>query len=114
VKEAAIVLLLCLGLGSVAPAQEGGTGTLAGTVVNEKGKPVAGATVTMEESNGGNPHATTTNRSGRFFFPQLIHGYYDVRAAHSGTSSNWKHNIEVTTGRQTEVTLRLARTLEKP
>jgi Carboxypeptidase regulatory-like domain len=106
-KVAAFALLVCLGLAALTlPAQEGGMGTLAGTVLNGKGKPVVGASVTMENSSGGGPHATITNAQGRFFFPELIHGYYDVRATHNGASSDWKHNVEVHTGKQTEVTLR--------
>ncbi len=105
--RAALALLVCLGLGLIATGQGGGMGTLAGTVLNAKGKPVSGANVTMQSARGEAPHATTTNTQGRFFFPQLIHGYYDVRATHNGASSEWKHNVEVGTGKQTDVTLRL-------
>jgi uncharacterized GH25 family protein len=103
----AAVALVCLVMALVAAGQNQGMGTLAGTVLNAKGKPVADASVTMEDSTGETPHATTTNAQGRFFFPQLVHGYYDVRATHNGASSDWKHNVEVRTGKQTDVTLRL-------
>jgi Carboxypeptidase regulatory-like domain len=107
-KVAPFSLLLCATLTAFTlRAQQGGIGTLAGTVVNGNGRPVVGASVTMESASGGSPHATTTNAQGRFFFPELIHGYYDVRASHNGLSSDWKHNIEVHTGKQTDVTLRL-------
>lgn len=107
-KVAAIVVVVCLGLAALTlPAQQGGMGTLAGTVLNGNGRPVVGASVTMGSASGESPHATTTNSKGRFFFPELIHGYYDVRATHKGASSEWKHNIEVRTGKQTDVTLRL-------
>jgi Carboxypeptidase regulatory-like domain len=88
-------------------AQDGGTGTLAGTVLDAKGKPDADASVFIETASGQNPHATRTNAQGRFFFPQLVRGYYDVRASSSGERSEWKHNLEVHTGKQTEVTLHL-------
>jgi Carboxypeptidase regulatory-like domain len=106
-KTAASCLLLCIGLAFAASAQDEGMGTLAGTVWSARGKPVTGASVTMENASGGEPHATTTNAQGRFFFPELLHGYYDVRASHNGASSEWKHNIEVHTGKQTDVALRL-------
>lgn len=86
---------------------DGGMGTLAGTVTNVKGKPVPDARVTVQSADGKNPHATTTNAQGRFFFPQLAHGLYDVRAYHSGELSEWKHNVNVETGKQIEVTLKL-------
>ncbi len=111
-KRAILILLAAvLVAGAAAVADDGGMGTLAGTVVNAQGKPVVGASVTMQNADGQQPHATTTNSEGRFFFPQLVHGYYDVRASHKGARSEWKHNLEIVTGKQTEVTLRL---LPKP
>lgn len=88
-------------------------GTLAGVVLSAQGKPVVGASVTMQTATGGSPHATVTNSQGRFFFPQLIHGYYDLRATHKGWVSDWKHNIEVNTGKQTEIKLQLRTTQKK-
>lgn len=112
-KTTALLLVLLATFAISLSAQEGGMGTLAGTVLNSQGKPVAGVSVTMETANGGSPHATVTNAQGRFFFPQLLHGYYDVRAAQGGMASDWKHNIEVITGKQTSVILRLTRAKRK-
>lgn len=84
-----------------------GMGTLAGTVFGPGGRPLAGARVTSQEAGGSHPDTTLTNAQGRFFFPELGHGYYDVRAFSNGAWSEWKHNIEVKTGKQTEVTLRI-------
>lgn len=108
-NKTAILLLLFAAFAAGVPARQGGMGTLAGTVLNSAGKPVVGASVTMENASGGDPHATVTNAQGRFFFPQLLHGYYDVRAAQGRTVSDWKHNVEVATGKQTSVILRLTR-----
>jgi Carboxypeptidase regulatory-like domain len=86
-------------------------GTLAGTVVGKNGKPVAGARVTSQNAGGDHSQVTTTNQQGRFFLPDLVHGYYDARAYHEGEwRSEWKHNVEVNTGKQTELTLRLVAT----
>jgi hypothetical protein len=107
-KKSAIAAFLLVTLAFIAAAQEtGGMGTLAGVVLNAQRKPVAGATVTMQSASGGSPHATKTNSQGRFFFPELIHGYYDLRATHNGLVSEWKHIIEVSVGKQTEVELQL-------
>jgi hypothetical protein len=92
---------------SVRAHDDGGMGTLAGTVLTPQGKPAANASVTMQNADGQLPHATTTNKEGRFFFPDLPHGYYDVRASTPSSRSEWKHNLEIVTGKQTEVTLRL-------
>lgn len=103
-----VAVLLGAGLSfGVHAKDDGGMGTLAGTVVNSQGKPVANASVTMQNADGQMPHATSTNKEGRFFFPDLPHGYYDVRASTPASRSDWKHNIEIVTGKQTEVTLRL-------
>lgn len=84
-----------------------GMGTLAGTVLGTNGKPVAGARVTLQDAGASHPDVTTTNAQGRFFFAELLHGYYDVRAYSNGAWSDWKHNIEVKTGKQTDVRLQL-------
>lgn len=109
-------LLLLLGAVTMLalPGSGAGTGTLAGTVVNSRGNPVTDATVTLQTSDGRHPKTTTTNDQGRFFFPQLASGYYDVRAYHEGEWSEWKHNLEVSTGRQTEVRLHLLPPKKKP
>jgi hypothetical protein len=90
-----------------ARAGEEGVGTVAGTVINASGIAVPGARVTLQGADGSAPEATQTNQQGRFFFPQLNHGYYDVRAYSNGAWSAWKHNIEVKTGKQTEVRLEI-------
>jgi Carboxypeptidase regulatory-like domain len=103
-----LALLICsFALFASGTVAESGLGTLAGTVVGPNGRPIAGARVTSQEAGGSHPSATTTNSQGRFFFPQLAHGYYDLRAYSNGVWSGWKHNIEVKTGKQTDVTLRV-------
>jgi hypothetical protein len=91
-----------------AAAARSRTATLAGTVLGTDGKPAAGATVTAQRSDGTTPLGTHTNSQGRFFFPLLRSGLYDVRAARGSTASEWRHNINVHVGKQTEVTLHLA------
>lgn len=101
------LLIFTIALNASGTVAETGLGTLAGTVVGPNGRPIAGARVTSQEAGGSKPSATTTNSQGRFFFPQLAHGYYDLRAYSNGVWSGWKHNIEVKTGKQTDVTLRI-------
>jgi len=86
---------------------EYGMGTLAGTVIGTNGKPVAASRVTLQDAGASHPDVTLTNAQGRFFFAELHHGYYDVRAYAGGAWSEWKHNIEVKTGKQTEVRLQV-------
>lgn len=108
-RNIALALLLFASFAVAMAAQDtGGTGTLSGMVLNSQGKPVVGASVTMQTADGGSPHATVTNSQGRFFFAELTHGYYDVRAARKRFVSEWKHNVEVSVGKQTDVKLLLA------
>lgn len=102
-----LALATLLAVAAIALADDGGMGTLAGTVTTAQGKPVPEASVTIQTADGKNPHATRTNAQGRFFFPELPHGLYDVRAYHNGISSEWKHNVTVETGKQIEVALKL-------
>ncbi len=106
-KRSMMIFLLVAALAFAVAAETKGIGTLAGTVIGPSGKPVAGARVTSQGADGTMPKSTLTNEDGRFFFPQLENGYYDVLAYHSGAWTDWKHNIEVKIGKQTEVKLQL-------
>ena len=92
---------------SIESTDESGMGTLAGIVVGVNGKPVVGSRVTLQDAGASHPDVTLTNAQGRFFFADLHHGYYDVRAYAGGAWSEWKHNIEVKIGKQTEVRLQV-------
>ena len=116
VKKACVVVCTFVALLVLLPAMfafasvvntDTGMGTLAGTVIGTNGKPVAGARVTLQDAGASHPDVTLTNAQGRFFFAELLHGYYDVRAYSNGAWSDWKHNIEVKTGKQTDVRLQL-------
>lgn len=106
-RTAGRLLIVCTVTALSATLWAYGLGTLAGTVVDANGKPVVGASVVMQASAGALPYATTTNSQGRFFFPRLPHGYYDVRATTRYRASAWRHNLTVRTGHQTDVVLRL-------
>src|SRR5271169_7135212 len=80
-------------------------GTLEGTVLRADGKPLEGARVTAEQAEGAHPHATLTNSDGRFFFPRLKPGLYNLRAYYKGAWSGWAKNAEVKVGKGTDVTL---------
>jgi hypothetical protein len=87
--------------------QATGLGTLGGRILGPDGKDVEGARVTLQWSDGRHPQTTNTNAQGRFWFPALPSGLYDLRAYSKGRSSEWRHNVWVSPGRQTNVTLRL-------
>lgn len=88
-------------------------GTIAGEVLSTAGRSVTGARVFVQEAGGGKATTEITNRDGRFFFPQLRPGLYNVRANYRGQWSEWQRNVEVRTGHQTEVKLKLKKAAPK-
>src|ERR1700690_3082576 len=87
-----------------------GLGTLSGTVVDEQGKPVADASVTIQTSDGLRPHATHTDSSGHFEFTRFSAGQYDLRASAKGVMSEWTKRVILRPKKTTDLTLRLPST----
>jgi uncharacterized GH25 family protein len=87
-----------------------GLGTLSGTVVDEQGKPVADASVTIQTSDGLRPHATHTDSNGHFEFTRFEAGQYDVRAYSNKVFSDWSKRLVIRPKKETEITLRLSPT----
>lgn len=109
-KRSMLVLLLLAALGTAAAAYARvATGTLAGTVLDAQGKPVAGATVTIQTSYGDHPNATHTDANGRFEFARFRTGQYDLRAYAHGEFSDWVKRVTIRAGKTTEISLRMPR-----
>ncbi|HXO06262.1 MAG TPA: carboxypeptidase-like regulatory domain-containing protein [Candidatus Sulfotelmatobacter sp.] len=104
-------LITVLGFGAVANAQFGrGLGTLSGNVLDESGKPVVNASVTIQTSDGLSPHAVHTDVNGHFEFARFEAGQYDVRAYSHSLFSDWSKRVIVRPKKTTEITLRLSPT----
>jgi protocatechuate 3,4-dioxygenase beta subunit len=86
----------------------GGLGTLSGSVLDEQGKPVADASVTIQTSDGLRPHATHTDSAGHFEFTRFEAGQYDVRAYSNKVFSDWSKRVVIRPKKATEITLRLS------
>jgi hypothetical protein len=87
-----------------------GLGTLSGIVLDESGKPVANASVTIQTSDGLSPHAAHTDVNGHFEFTRFDAGQYDVRAYSHSLFSDWSKRVVVRPKKITEITLRLSPT----
>jgi Carboxypeptidase regulatory-like domain len=79
------------------------SGNLFGTVSDEQGNALPGVTVTL--SGGGAPSVQTTDEQGKFRFPGLSPGSYDLSAALDGFSPVEYPNIAINITRNTEVEL---------
>jgi protocatechuate 3,4-dioxygenase beta subunit len=101
------VASLALALPLTLSAQKVPIGTLAGTVLDASGKPVADASVTIQTSDGLHPHATHTDANGHFQFERWMTGQYDVRAYANGAFSDWDKRIMIRSKKTTQITLRL-------
>ena len=68
----------------------------------------------LQSSDGTEPRTTQADREGRFSFPNLYDGLYEVRASAQGRSTEWMHNVSVLGGRETTVTLHLQTQARRP
>lgn len=101
------LLLTIFAAGAGAAPQTVVQGTVGGSVLGPSGQAIVGARVTLQSSDGTRPETTETNAQGRFWFPMLPKGLYDVRAYSKGRASEWRKNVWVEPGRQSTIALRL-------
>ena len=88
-------------------AAPAGLGTVGGRVVNAKKQPVPDIHVTLQAAEGGLLQTTSTNQDGKFWFPSLPEGQYAVRASDREHVSEWRQDVWVAPGKETDVTLHL-------
>ena len=94
------VFLLCL------PAfSQGNYGRILGTVMDQTGGVVAGATVTIIDTQRGVAATLTTDGAGEYNAPTLIPGNYQVRAEAKGFKRLERQNISVEVGKEVRVDL---------
>jgi outer membrane receptor protein involved in Fe transport len=81
--------------------------TIVGSISDASGASVAGAKVTITETNTGNAHIVTANESGGYTLPDIPAGIYAVMVEHPGFKKEERRNIEVLTNSTTRVDLQL-------
>jgi carboxypeptidase family protein len=97
------VLLLCLPLFS-----QGNAGRILGTVVDQSGGTVAGATVTVIDTDRGVTKTLVTNDAGEYNAPNLTPGNYKVRAEAKGFKIIERTSIVLEVGKEIRVDLSLS------
>ena len=90
-----IFLFGCLSV----PAQDITSGTIQGTVSDEQGAAVAGATVEARNINTNFSRTFTTDSDGRFTFLQMPPGRYVVSVTKQGFAKLNQENVDLTVGR---------------
>src|ERR1700682_4874978 len=102
----AIARLLCLALPLIlsAPAFAQTTnGSIAGSVVDSQQASIANATVTISEHARRLNLVTRTDGAGRFVFPQLVPGVYDITVESPGFKKLERKDVELLANDQISV-----------
>src|SRR5437762_8905834 len=100
VLTSGVFLLLCvliLGCGSVL-GQVTASGALSGTVSDQKGAVIPGATITATNKATGATRTTTTNGDGEFKLDLLPAGRYDIKISAGGFGEVTSENVELLVG----------------
>src|SRR5688572_11528788 len=84
-----------------------GRATLRGSVNDEAGAVIVGATVTLADAAGGTPKTATSGADGGFVFNGLTPGKYMIHAEAGGFSASEPVEVEVTAARRDPLTLTL-------
>jgi hypothetical protein len=99
------VVLLGLACASLAVAQTGGT--LQGSVTDDQGLALPGATVTLTNLETGWTRALTTDADGRYRAPALPPGVYEIKAELSGFALGVRNRVPLTLGQELTINLNL-------
>ena len=84
------------------------TATVLGTVKDQSGAVLPGATVTAKSENTGSVRTVVSDEAGRYRIPALPVGHYEVRAELSGFRSELRQGIELAVGQELALDLTLS------
>src|ERR1700736_5986398 len=96
------MFLVCVPLFS-----QGNQGRITGTITDQSGGVIAGATVTVKDVQRGVSRTLTTGDSGEYNAPNLLPGTYAVRAEANGFKIVQRENILLKVGKEVRVDLGL-------
>ena len=110
-NAARAIWMLCLSLGvllvSVPLFSQGNLGRITGTITDQSGGVIAGATVTVKDVERGVSRTLTTTDAGEYNAPNLLPGTYAVRAEAKGFKTVEQQNILLEVGKEIRVDLPL-------
>ena len=92
-------------LGSVTLYAQGNFGRILGTVTDQTGAVVAGATVTVMDTERGTNRVLTTDAAGEYNAPTLIPGIYTVRVEANGFKRLERPSILLEVGKELRIDL---------
>jgi len=102
-----ILLLAALGilLFSVPLFSQGNNARILGTVTDQSGGVISGATISIIDKDRGLARTLTTDDAGEYNAPQLLPGTYTVRVEASGFKKLERANVELGVGKEVRVDL---------
>src|SRR6516162_1128503 len=102
-----LIMALAAGIPSSTPAQTAGTGVIVGTVIDPTGATIFGATVTLRDAATNAVRTASTNQAGRYDFPNLPPGKYDLIINKSGFRQAKFSNVDVVVGESRTLDVKL-------
>lgn len=90
-----------------APLLSQTTATVTGTVLDPSGSLLTNARITVRSAETGASRATQSQSTGRYAFPDLPVGTYDVRAAAKGFQTSVRKGVRVNVGEAAQVDFQL-------
>jgi Carboxypeptidase regulatory-like domain/TonB dependent receptor len=88
-------------------SQGSSTGRISGTISDQTGGAVAGATVSITDTQRGTARTLTSDDAGEYSAPELVPGTYTIRAEFRGFKATERQNIGVEVGKEYRVDLTL-------
>jgi hypothetical protein len=101
-------LFCCLISARPALGQATNTGTVVGEVDDQSGAVIADASVTLTNPSAGTKLTTTTNGTGKYIFPAVPPGNYDITVTKSGFSTTKLTGLVVNVGSQATENAKMA------
>jgi len=108
-RKAVPVLAVCLAVVlTCSPLfSQGSAARLNGSVLDQSGGAILGATVTVTDVQRGVSRTLTTDNAGAYFAPNLLPGTYTVRAEFKGFRSVERQNVVLEVGQEIRIDLTL-------
>src|SRR5579863_4146341 len=107
-QVSATILWALIGAAAMMPAQaQNGGGTVTGTVLDQVGKAIPGANISVKNAAGTVTGTTTSDADGHFTVSNLAPGTYAVEASSPGFARGTRLGVPVSAGGSQELTLTL-------
>ena len=108
-RQAWILCVLALLLSAPSWAQGvSGSASVAGSVTDETGAVIPGATVVLVNVERGSEQELSTNEAGNYVYPDITPGLYTLRVASEGFATHEVTDLEVQVGQRAAVNVELA------